>query len=93
MFIFHFQIRFKSVQTLCSIIQHPEKGVSTPFIHVVAPLVIEYLLTVSKARPTTDIEAQVTTESIKMLATLVNLTDEQNSKYYAPLISFPNLLF
>jgi hypothetical protein len=44
----------------------------------VAPPVIEYLLGLSKARPSNDIEAQVSVESIKMLETLVALTDEHN---------------
>ncbi len=75
------QIRLKCVQTLSSIIQHPERAVSTPFIHAVAPSVIEYLLNLSKARPANDVEVMLAMESIKVLEALVGLTDDQNSKW------------
>ena len=76
----HFQVRLKCVQTLTSIYQHPDRSVSTPFIHMMAPPVIEHLISVGTKRPQIDTELAIVTEGIRMVETLVALTDENNSK-------------
>ena len=70
----------KCVQSVCSIYQHPDKDLSTPFIHAVAPDVMNYLLALGPKRPIDDVELTLTLEGIRMVETLTASADEQNSK-------------
>ena len=75
-----YQVRLKCVQSVCSIYQHPDKDVSTPFIHAIAPGVMNHLLALGPKRPTDDVELTLTLEGIRMVETLTASADEQNSK-------------
>ena len=75
-------MRLKCVQTVCSIYQHPDKDVSTPFIHAVAPTVMNHLLGLGPTRPADDVELTITLEGIRMVETLTAAADEQNSTYF-----------
>ena len=70
------QLRLKCIQTLISICQHPDLDVSTPYIHAVAPSVMQYLLQIQENKPSSDIELAIALEAIKLLESLVALTEE-----------------
>uniref|UniRef100_A0A4W3GFI6 HEAT repeat-containing protein 5B n=1 Tax=Callorhinchus milii TaxID=7868 RepID=A0A4W3GFI6_CALMI len=68
----------KCYQLLLSVFQHSNRALSTPYIHALAPLVVEKLKTVEKNKPENSAELQAVQEGIKVLETLVNLGEEQN---------------
>lgn len=79
------------LQTHCcrllqSVIQHPNKAVSTPYIHSLTILVVNRLREVEKEKPTTGTELQAVLEGVKTLETLVSLTEEQNRIYLVALL-------
>lgn len=61
-----------------------QSGLSTPYIHSLAPIVVEKLKAVERNRPgsSTELLAKSCSEGIKVLETLVALGEEQNSKYF-----------
>uniref|UniRef100_A0A4W3GGK7 HEAT repeat-containing protein 5B n=1 Tax=Callorhinchus milii TaxID=7868 RepID=A0A4W3GGK7_CALMI len=71
-------VQAKCYQLLLSVFQHSNRALSTPYIHALAPLVVEKLKTVEKNKPENSAELQAVQEGIKVLETLVNLGEEQN---------------
>nr|XP_006814260.1 PREDICTED: HEAT repeat-containing protein 5B-like [Saccoglossus kowalevskii] len=69
-------VRIKCLQTLASIIQHPQREVSTPFIHALGPKIVEYLHQVGSNKAAHEDQFTVVIEALKGLENLVALTDE-----------------
>lgn len=56
-------------------------AVSTPYIHALAPRIVEYLYTNSSNNITSEVELLVTLEAITTVESLISLTEPQNRKY------------
>ncbi|XP_077993059.1 HEAT repeat-containing protein 5B-like [Glandiceps talaboti] len=69
-------VRIKCLQTLMSIFQHPCRDVSTPYIHILGPKIVEYLHQVSSNISKYEDEFAVVIEALKTLENFVALTDE-----------------
>uniref|UniRef100_A0A8C2YC85 HEAT repeat-containing protein 5B n=1 Tax=Coturnix japonica TaxID=93934 RepID=A0A8C2YC85_COTJA len=71
-------VQAKCYQLLLSVFQHTNRALSTPYIHSLAPIVVEKLKAVERNRPTNNLELLAVQEGIKVLETLVALGEEQN---------------
>ncbi|XP_053315726.1 HEAT repeat-containing protein 5B [Spea bombifrons] len=71
-------VQAKCYQLLLSVFQHPNRALSTPYIHALAPMVVENLKAVERKRPTQQTELLAVQEGIKVLETLVALGEEKN---------------
>ncbi|KAJ8248012.1 hypothetical protein GJAV_G00237160 [Gymnothorax javanicus] len=71
-------IQARCYQLLLSVFQHPNRALSTPYIHALAPLLVEKLKGVERVRPQGPAELQAVQEGIKVLESLVALGEEQN---------------
>ncbi|OWK10689.1 hypothetical protein Celaphus_00005708, partial [Cervus elaphus hippelaphus] len=71
-------VQAKCYQLLLSVFQHSNRALSTPYIHSLAPLVVEKLKAVERNRPGSSAELLAVQEGIKVLETLVALGEEQN---------------
>ncbi|MEJ1287151.1 hypothetical protein NN561_018166 [Cricetulus griseus] len=69
--------RFKSALNSCDP-WHANRALSTPYIHSLAPLVVEKLKAVERNRPASSTELLAVQEGIKVLETLVALGEDQN---------------
>lgn len=74
-------VRLKCVQTMRSIFVNTDLKVSTPYIHALAPRLIETLFAEASRNPQTDIELAFTLEGITTLESLVALAEPQNREY------------
>uniref|UniRef100_UPI00398EFE26 HEAT repeat-containing protein 5B isoform X2 n=1 Tax=Pristiophorus japonicus TaxID=55135 RepID=UPI00398EFE26 len=72
------QVQKKCYQLLLSVFQQSNRALSTPYIHALAPLVVEKLKAVENQKPAHNAELQAVQEGIKVLEILVNLAEEQN---------------
>jgi hypothetical protein len=75
-------VRLKCVQTIKSIYINADLKVSTPYIHALAPRIIEHLHSEEARNPKDEIELAVTTESITTIDSLISLAEPQNRKYF-----------
>uniref|UniRef100_UPI00398F8C3B HEAT repeat-containing protein 5A isoform X3 n=1 Tax=Pristiophorus japonicus TaxID=55135 RepID=UPI00398F8C3B len=71
---------------LQSVFQHPNRAVSTPYIHSLTVLIVDRLREVEKEKPSTCAELQAVQEGMKTLEALVSLTDEQNRVHLVALL-------
>ncbi|KAJ7403545.1 hypothetical protein WISP_150326 [Willisornis vidua] len=71
-------VQAKCYQLLLSVFQHTNRALSTPYIHSLAPIMVEKLKAVERSRPTNNLELLAVQEGIKVLETLVALGEEQN---------------
>ncbi|XP_074065802.1 HEAT repeat-containing protein 5B isoform X1 [Macrotis lagotis] len=71
-------VQAKCYQLLLSVFQHSNRALSTPYIHSLAPIMVEKLKAVERSRPTSSTELLAVQEGIKVLETLVALGEEQN---------------
>ncbi|XP_033625996.1 HEAT repeat-containing protein 5B-like [Asterias rubens] len=69
-------VKFKSLQTMCSVFQIKHREIATPFIHALGPRVVEYLHGIGGNKPDKDNEVLAVLEAIRVLEVLVSLTDE-----------------
>ena len=74
----YLQVQARCYQLLLSVFQHSSRALSTPYIHALAPLLVEKLKGVERARPGTPAELQAVQEGVKVLEGLVALGEEQN---------------
>lgn len=74
------QVQARCYQLLLSVFQHSSRALSTPYIHALAPLMVEKLKAVERSRPGTVAELQAVQEGIRVLENLVNMSEEQNRK-------------
>lgn len=73
-------VKLKCIQTMRSIFVHAELVVATPYIHALAPRVMEALCSDAARAPKSDAELAVTLESVTVVETLVALAEPQNRK-------------
>uniref|UniRef100_A0A182NMS5 HEAT repeat-containing protein 5A n=1 Tax=Anopheles dirus TaxID=7168 RepID=A0A182NMS5_9DIPT len=71
-------VRLKCVQTMRSIFANGELKVSTPYIHALAPRLIEHLYTEQACCPTNEHELALVLEGITTVETLIALAEPQN---------------
>ncbi|XP_077585849.1 HEAT repeat-containing protein 5B [Stigmatopora nigra] len=71
-------VQARCYQLLLSVFQHPSRPLSTPYIHALAPRVVEKLKAVELSRPRTAAELQAVQEGIKVLENLVGMGEEQH---------------
>uniref|UniRef100_A0A2K6TQL5 HEAT repeat-containing protein 5B n=1 Tax=Saimiri boliviensis boliviensis TaxID=39432 RepID=A0A2K6TQL5_SAIBB len=71
-------VQAKCYQLLLSVFQHSNRALSTPYIHSLAPIVVEKLKAVERNRPASNVELLAVQEGVKVLETLVALGEEQN---------------
>ncbi len=78
----------KCLQTLRSLFAHPDRNVSTPYIHMLAPRVMEFLYAEESKFPRSDLELALVLECIQIVDTLISLTETKNRKYFARQVEF-----
>uniref|UniRef100_A0A667ZSC3 HEAT repeat-containing protein 5B n=1 Tax=Myripristis murdjan TaxID=586833 RepID=A0A667ZSC3_9TELE len=71
-------VQARCYQLLLSVFQHSSRALSTPYIHALAPLMVEKLKAVECSRPGTAAELQAVQEGIRVLENLVGMGEEQN---------------
>uniref|UniRef100_A0A3Q3A400 HEAT repeat-containing protein 5B n=1 Tax=Kryptolebias marmoratus TaxID=37003 RepID=A0A3Q3A400_KRYMA len=71
-------VQARCYQLLLSVFQHPNRALSTPYIHALAPLMVEKLKAVERSRPGTAAELQAVQEGIRVLENLVGMGEEKN---------------
>ncbi|XP_037954233.1 HEAT repeat-containing protein 5B isoform X3 [Teleopsis dalmanni] len=71
-------VKLKCIQTARSIFSKADLKTSTPYIHALAPRIIEGLYMETTKIPRTDMELQITLESIVTVQTLIELAEPQN---------------
>ncbi|XP_028983620.1 HEAT repeat-containing protein 5B isoform X2 [Betta splendens] len=71
-------VQARCYQLLLSVFQHSSRALSTPYIHALAPLMVEKLKAVEFSRPGTAAELQAVQEGIRVLENLVSMGEEQN---------------
>lgn len=82
-------VRLKCVQTIKSIFVNAELKVATPYIHALAPRIIENLFTDNTKTPKDEIELALILESITTVDSLITLAEPQNRKFIFPFL-LPN---
>ncbi|NWU78802.1 HTR5A protein, partial [Onychorhynchus coronatus] len=71
-------VQYKCYQLLLSIFQHPNKTVSYPYIHSLAPSIVGKLQETEKAKPENAAELQVIQEGIKVVTALTATAEEEH---------------
>ncbi|XP_062375068.1 HEAT repeat-containing protein 5B isoform X2 [Sardina pilchardus] len=71
-------VQARCYQLLMSVFQHSSRALSTPYIHALAPLLVEKLKAVERSRPNNAAELQAVQEGVKVLENLVAMGEEQN---------------
>ncbi|XP_051946148.1 HEAT repeat-containing protein 5B [Xyrauchen texanus] len=69
-------IQARCYQLLLSVFQHSCRSLSTPYIHTLAPVLVEKLKNVEHSRPNTPAELQAVQEGVKVLESLVAMGEE-----------------
>ncbi|KAF7405269.1 hypothetical protein HZH66_004175 [Vespula vulgaris] len=71
-------VKLKCVQTLKTIFLHPERMISTPYIHSLAPRLVEYLYSDKSKQVTNELELSFTLECISTVEALIGLAELSN---------------
>lgn len=74
-------VRLKCIQTIKSIFVNAELKVATPYIHALAPRIIENLFADNTKNPKDEIELALILESIITVDSLITLAEPNNRKY------------
>lgn len=74
------QVRIKCVETMRRIFSHPDRSVSTPYIHALAPRVVEYLYSDESRHLTAESQLTLTLESIRTVDSLISIAEPKHSK-------------
>ncbi|KAK6641234.1 hypothetical protein RUM44_012943 [Polyplax serrata] len=69
------QVRIKCVETMRRIFLHSDRSVSTPYIHALAPRVIEYLYSEESRQLTSEYQLTLTLESIRTVESLISIAE------------------
>lgn len=77
----HLSVKLKCIETTRSIFIKADIKTATPYIHALAPRIIESLYAESSKMPTSELELQVTLESIVTVEQLIDLAEPQHRKY------------
>lgn len=75
-------VKLKCIQTTRTIFSNAELKVSTPYIHALAPRVIEILYSPNAKYPKNELELNVILESVTTVEALIALAEPQNSKCF-----------
>lgn len=76
------QIGIKCIHIVKSIFTNSDLQVSTPFIHALAPSILEKLYDVETKYPRDEVDVAYTLESIAVTETLISLCQPKNRKLY-----------
>lgn len=76
----HLSVKLKCIETTRSIFTKADLKTATPYIHALAPRIIESLYSESSKTPASELELQVTLESIVTVEQLIELAEPQNRK-------------
>lgn len=76
-------VKLKCIQTTRSIFVNADLKVATPYIHALAPRIIEALCAPNAKNPKNDIELNIILESITTIEALISLAEPQNSKSFS----------
>lgn len=71
----------KCIKTLKSLFSHPEKSVATPYIHSLAPQLVEFLYSEKAKKLSSNEDFRITVEAINAVESLIALAEPHNSKY------------
>ncbi|KAG7212607.1 hypothetical protein KM043_012898 [Ampulex compressa] len=71
-------VKLKCVQTLKTIFLHPERVISTPYIHALAPRLVEYLYSDKSKQVSSEMELSFTLECVSTVEALIGLADLSN---------------
>ncbi|KAM9450231.1 HEAT repeat-containing protein 5B [Clarias gariepinus] len=71
-------VQARGYQLLLSVFQHSARTLSTPYIHALAPVLVEKLKAAECSRPSTPAELHALQEGVRVLEGLVGLGEEQN---------------
>ncbi|KAF5902189.1 HEAT repeat-containing protein 5B isoform X1, partial [Clarias magur] len=71
-------VQARGYQLLLSVFQHSARALSTPYIHALAPALVETLKAAERSRPSTPAELHALQEGVRVLEGLVGLGEEQN---------------
>nr|XP_055377450.1 HEAT repeat-containing protein 5B isoform X2 [Condylostylus longicornis] len=71
-------VKLKCIQTIRSIFSNSDLKVSTPYIHALAPRIIEGLYIETARQPKSDLDLSITLERINTVETLIELAEPQN---------------
>ncbi|EDV91239.1 HEAT repeat-containing protein 5B isoform X2 [Drosophila grimshawi] len=74
----HLSVKLKCIETTRSIFTKADLKAATPYIHALAPRIIESLYAESSKTPASDLELQVTLESIVTVEQLIELAEPQH---------------
>ncbi|XP_043405637.1 HEAT repeat-containing protein 5A isoform X5 [Chelonia mydas] len=74
-------VQLKCYQLLLSIFQYPNRAVSYPYIHSLAPSIMRKLQETEKTKPENSAELQVIQEGIKVVAALIAIAEEEHRAY------------
>lgn len=75
-------VKLKCIKTARIIFSKADLKVSTPYIHALAPRIIEGLYMDSAKQPRTELELLIVVESIETVEALIDLAEPQNRKYF-----------
>lgn len=73
-------VKLKSIQIITSIFINSSLEVSSPYVHALAPRIIEQLYCLETKNPRDDIDVSCILESIAAIETLISLVDPKNRK-------------
>ncbi|XP_011297784.1 HEAT repeat-containing protein 5B isoform X2 [Fopius arisanus] len=71
-------VKLKCVQTLKTIFLYPEKSISTPYIHALAPRIVEYLYSDRSQLVESEVELSYTLECVGTIESLIALAEPGN---------------
>lgn len=74
----HMSVKLRCIETTRSIFAHADLKTATPYIHALAPRIIESLYAESSKAPSNELELQVTLESIVTVEQLIDLAEPQH---------------
>ncbi|KAH8327108.1 hypothetical protein KR074_003047, partial [Drosophila pseudoananassae] len=74
----HMSVKLRCIETTRSIFARSELKTATPYIHALAPRIIESLYAESSKAPSNELELQVTLESIVTVEQLIDLAEPQH---------------
>ncbi len=81
-------VKRKAVQTLHSIFQRPERMVSVPYIHALAPRMLEFLLDETSREVKTESDLQFTFECCQAMEGLLKLLSREETEKRVQLLEF-----
>ncbi|KAF7287767.1 hypothetical protein GWI33_003401 [Rhynchophorus ferrugineus] len=70
--------KLKCIKTLKSLFSHPEKSVATPYIHSLAPQLVEFLYSEKAKKLTSNEDFRITVETINAVESLIALAEPHN---------------